>query len=158
MTLRHTNFHAVLFPHRSLSKRGFRVLIAVIGAAMGLAALRFWTIGAWPVALFAIADVVLVYVAFQLSYRSGRAFEEVSVTDQAVVVRKVAPSGKVTEHRFNPVWARLSITRRDDEGVVRLDLGAHGTWVVVGAFLNPDDRESFASAFSDALAEARRAA
>lgn len=151
-------FHAVLFPHRSLSRRGFWILITVVSIAMGFAALRMLAIGAWPVAIFAVADVLLIYVAFKLSYRSGRAFEEVSVTGSEVLVRKVTPAGKVTEHRFHPGWARLSVTCKDDEGVVRLDLGSHGSWVVIGSFLNPDDRASFAEAFSVALADARRVA
>ncbi|MCF3935893.1 DUF2244 domain-containing protein [Acuticoccus sp. M5D2P5] len=152
------NFHAVLFPHRSLSRRGFWVLVAIVGGVMGLAGLRALALGAWPVTIFAALDVALVWGAFKLSYRSGRQFEEVSVTDTEVLVRKVTPSGTVTEHRFNPYWARLSITREEDEGVVRLDLGSHGKTIVVGAFLNPEDRASFADAFSDALARARHAA
>lgn len=148
-------FHAVLFPHRSLSRSGFMVLMALVGGAMGFAALRAFTVGAWPVALFALADVALVWGAFRLSYRSARAFEEVHVSEREVLVRKVSAAGRITEHRFDPAWARLSVTRLQDEGVVRLDLGSHGRWIVVGAFLNPDDRASFAEAFATALGRAR---
>lgn len=151
-------FNAVLFPHRSLSRRGFRGLMVLLGAALGLAAVRLSAIGAWPAALFALAQIVLVYGAFHLNYRAGRRFEEVSVTEREVLVRKVAPSGRVTEHRFHPVWARLSVTRVEDEGVTRLALGSHGRWIVIGAFLDPDDRASFAEAFADALAAARHPA
>ena len=150
-------FHAVLFPHRSLSRKGFFALMALVIAVMGFAAMRSLAIGAWPVALFAIADVALVYIAFKLSYRSGRAFEEVTVSATEVLVRKVSPGGRVSEHRFHPGWARLTITQLEDEGVTRLDLASHGQRIVVGAFLNPDDRASFAEAFSDALATASRA-
>ncbi len=147
----------MLFPHRSLSRRGFWVLIAIVAGIMGMAALRALAIGAWPVAIFALADILLVWGAFKLSYRAGRQFEEVTVTAEEVLVRKVTSAGKVTEHRFNPHWARLNVTRVEDEGVVRLDLGSHGRFIVVGAFLNPDDRASFADAFADALARARAA-
>lgn len=158
MTRPHWLFHAVLFPHRSLSRRGFMVVMGGVALILGFGAARFWAIGAWPVALFALLDVVLLYVAFRLSYRSAREFEEVGVSEREVMVRKVTSSGKVKEHRFNPAWTRLAITRRDEEGVVRLDLGSHGKWVVVGAFLNPPDRESFAHAFSNALDDARNPA
>lgn len=149
-----TDFHAVLFPHRSLSRRGFFVVMAIVGGVLGVATLRALAIGAWPVAVFTLADILLVWGAFKLSYRSARAFEEVSIAADEVRVRKVTAAGGVTEHRFNAIWARLKIIRRD-EGVVRLDLGSHGQWIVIGDFLNPDDRESFASAFGDALARAR---
>lgn len=149
-------FHAVLFPHRSLGRRGFFVVMAIVGGVMGVAALRALVLGAWPVAFFAIADVVLVYGAFKLSYRSARQFEEVSISDDEVLVRKVTAAGRVTEHRFNAIWARLSVTRHDEEGVTRLDIVSHGTSVVIGAFLNPEDRASFADAFGAALARARQ--
>ncbi len=149
-------FHAVLFPHRSLSRKGFFVMMAIVVAVMGIGALRALALGAWPIAFFAVADVALVYGCFKLSYRSGRAFEEVTVNEEEVLVRKVSAAGRVTEHRFHPVWARLAVTRHDDEGVTRLDLGSHGKWIVLGAFLSPDERASFADAFADALAQARR--
>lgn len=148
-------FHAVLFPHRSLSRRGFVVLMACVAAVLGLGAVRAVAIGAWPVAVFAALDVVLVWGAFTLSYRAARQFEEVSVTPQEVLVRKVTPAGRVTEHRFHPSWARLSVTRHDEEGVTRVDLAAHGRSIVIGAFLNPDDRASFAAALGEALSRVR---
>lgn len=151
-------FHAVLFPHRSLSRKGFFVMMAIIVLVMGIGAMRALALGAWPIALFSIADIALVYICFKLSYRSGRAFEEVKVDEREVLVRKVSASGTVTEHRFHPAWARLSVTRVDDEGVTRLDLGSHGKFIVLGAFLSPDDRASFADAFADALARARQPA
>lgn len=151
-------FHAVLYPHRSLSRRGFFVMMAAIIGIMGFGALRALALGAWPIAIFSVLDVLLVYVCFKLSYRSGRQFEEIAVSESEVLVRKVTASGEVTEHRFNPFWARLTVTRHEEEGVTRIDLGSHGTFIVVGAFLNPDDRASFAAAFADALDRARRAA
>ncbi len=151
-------FHAVLYPHRSLSRRGFFVMMAGIIGIMGFGALRALALGAWPIAIFSVLDVLLVYVCFKLSYRAGRQFEEIAVSESEVLVRKVAASGAVTEHRFNPFWARLTVTRHEEEGVTRIDLGSHGTVIVVGAFLNPDDRASFAAAFADALDRARRSA
>ncbi|GAB5374921.1 MAG: hypothetical protein AcusKO_13830 [Acuticoccus sp.] len=110
-------FHAVLFPHRSLSRKGFFVLMAIVVMVMGIGALRALALGAWPIAFFAVADIALVYVCFKLSYRAGRAFEEVTVDEREVLVRKVSAAGRVSEHRFHPHWARLAVTRLEDEGV-----------------------------------------
>lgn len=148
-------FSAVLTPHRSLGRRGFLVMMGIALAIAAWSGVRFYVLGAWPVAIFMLADVGLLYVAFKLNYRAARAFEEVHVSLSEVVVRQVAANGRMREHRFNPAWARLSVTRLADEGVTRLALTSHGTSLVVGAFLNPDDRESFASAFDTALADAR---
>ena len=149
-------FHAVLFPHRSLSRRGFFIMMAVVVVIMVAAAGRAFSIGAWPVSLFALADIALIWGAFKLSYRAGNQFEEVSVDPDEVHVRKVTPARRVSEHRFQTLWARLSVTRHEDEGVTRVELGSHGKWIVLGAFLNPQDRASFADAFGDALSTARR--
>jgi uncharacterized membrane protein len=148
-------FHAVLFPHRSLSARGFWIVIAAVAAIMVFVGGRALALGAWPVALFAVADVVLVWGAFRLSYRSARQFEEITVTAREILIRQVSAAGHAVEHRFDPAWARLTVIREEDEGVVRVALGSHGRSVVIGAFLNPEDRASFAEAFSDALARAR---
>lgn len=155
MTTADAPFHAVLFPHRSLSRRGYMLLMLAVAGALGFGAARALAIGAWPVSIFAMVDVLLVWGAFKLSYRSGRQFEEVSVSRDEVLVRQVAPSGRVTEHRFNPLFARLSITRHAEAGITCLALAAQGHRVVIGAFLNPDDKATFARAFSDALARAR---
>jgi len=48
------------------------------------------------------------------------------------------------------------VERSKDEGVTRVAISARDRPFPVGAFLNPEDRESFAGAFGAALAEARR--
>jgi uncharacterized membrane protein len=101
-------------------------------------------------------DFFAVWLAFKLNYRAARAFEEVSVSRAAVVIRKVSASGRAQELRFNPQWVRLEVETIEDEGVARITLRTRGERVPVGRFLNPDDRTTFARAFGAALAEARR--
>ncbi len=148
-------FSAVLTPHRSLGPRGFLLVMAIVCAAAAFASLRLAVLGAWPVAIFMALDVLLLYGAFRLSYRSGRAFEEVHVWPHRLVVRQVAPNGRAREHLFNPLWTRLHVTRLEDEGVVRLVLTGEGRTVHIGAFLNPADRGTFAEAFGRVLADIR---
>tara|TARA_R110002020_G_scaffold134518_24_gene300216 strand:- start:621 stop:1136 length:516 start_codon:yes stop_codon:yes gene_type:complete len=149
-------FSAVLTPHRSLGRRGFRIMMVIASAIAVWSGLRFYYIGAWPVALFMVADVALLFFAFRHNYRAARAFEEVQVSTTEVLVRQVGANGRSQEFRFNPAWARLAVTRLADEGVTKLALVSHGHSLVVGGFLNPDDRESFADAFGGALADAKR--
>ncbi len=59
------------------------------------------------------------------------------------------------QHRFNPFWARFSVARHEEIGITRMLVEAQGSSVSIGGFLNPDDRESFAAAFSRALATAK---
>lgn len=148
-------FSAVLTPHRSLGRNGFAVMMAIVLAIAAFGTWRTLLVGAWPVAVFIVLDVVLIWGAFRLNYRAARAFEEVHVWPHRLLVRKVSASGRAIEHLFNPLWTRLDVVRLEDEGVVRLTLHGQGRSVQIGGFLNPQDRDSFADAFSKALAEVR---
>jgi uncharacterized membrane protein len=65
----------------------------------------------------------------------------------------VAPSGRAVEHRFNPFWTRFNIDRHDEIGITQMQISGEGQKHRCRiAFLNPDDKESFASAFQRALA------
>ncbi|WP_420960249.1 DUF2244 domain-containing protein [Brucella sp. IR073] len=148
-------FRALLVPHRSLGRTGFLVLMAVLLAGWIFTGILFLSIGAWPVFGFFGLDVLLVYLAFRWNYRAGRAREEISVSRTALDIRQVAPSGRTREHRFNPFWARFRVSRHVEIGITAMNVEGEGRRVAIGSFLNPDDRESFATAFAQALATAK---
>jgi uncharacterized membrane protein len=148
-------FQALLTPHRSLGRQGFLILMAVLTTGWLVTGLFFLAHGAWPIFGFFGLDVLLLYVAFRMNYRAARAREEVSVSRTALDIRKVAPSGRAEAHRFNPFWARFSVDRHEMIGVTAMTVEGQGRQVAIGGFLNPDDRESFAAAFSQALAKAK---
>lgn len=148
-------FSATLVPHRSLSRRGFMALMAVIAGLWFATGAYFWSLGAWPIFGFFGLDFLAIWLAFKLNYRAARAYEEVEVSRSALVIRKVAPNGRAQEIRFNPAWVRLEVETLKDEGVRRITVRARDRRVPIGAFLNPEDRGSFARAFGTALAAAR---
>lgn len=150
-----TLFRALLTPHRSLGTKGFLVLMALLIAIWFGTGITFLSLGAWPVFGFFGLDVVALYLAFRWNYRAARAREEVSVSRTKVDIRKVAPSGRSEEHRFNPFWARFAVDRHELIGITRMTVEGEGRQVPIGTFLNPDDRESFATAFGRALATAK---
>jgi uncharacterized membrane protein len=151
-------FSARLSPYRSLSPAGFNLLMMTIVGLSFFTGLAFWLMGAWPVVGFMGLDILLIQFAFRMSYRQARAFEEVEVTRSALTVRKVSPSGRSREYGFNPYWARLVVDRYPDRLISRLSIASHGRELDIGKFLAPNERESFAEAFSAALAKARTAA
>lgn len=148
-------FRALLVPHRSLGKTGFLVLMGALGISSFVTGIFFLMLGAWPVFGFFGLDVLLVYIAFRLNYRSGRAHEEVSVSRVVLQVRQVAASGQTNLHEFNPFWTRFHVARHSEIGITSMQVESRGKALTIGAFLNPDDRESFASAFQNALATAK---
>jgi uncharacterized membrane protein len=150
-------FHATLKPYRSLSPRGFAWLLMLVGATCFLSGLLFWSMGAWPIAGFFGLDLLIIQLAFRMNYRAARAREIVALRRDQLTVRRIAANGKSEDFAFNPYWARLEVERQGEWGIVRMALASHGRRLSIGSFLNPEDRESFAKAFSSALADARRA-
>ncbi|HET7412061.1 MAG TPA: DUF2244 domain-containing protein, partial [Pararhizobium sp.] len=53
-------------------------------------------------------------------------------------------------------WARFRVGRHDEIGITDMEVTGEGRSTDVGSFLNPDDRETFASALSGALARIKR--
>jgi uncharacterized membrane protein len=148
-------FRALLTPHRSLGRRGFAILMGVLIALWMGVGIVFLSLGAWPVFGFFGLDVLALYFAFRWNYRAARAREEVTVSRTRLDIRKVAPSGRSEAHSFNPFWTRFSVDRHQLKGITRMAVEGEGRQVAIGGFLNPDDRESFATAFGRALATAK---
>ena len=151
-----TIFSAVLTPHRSLGPTGFLIFMLVLSAASFITGMVFFLAGAWPVLGFCGLDVLLVYWAFHLNYRSGRAYEQVTVTPSELKVRQVSHHGRVSEWTLNPLWVRLDRVTHAEFGIERLFLVSHGRRLAIAGCLGPQEKESFATALSAALGEARR--
>ncbi len=58
-------------------------------------------------------DVALIYIAFKLNFRALRLYETVDLTQDALTVTRVAPSGKAQSWSFNPYWVKLSVQDAD---------------------------------------------
>jgi uncharacterized membrane protein len=151
-----TLFSAILTPHRSLSAGGFLIVMAAIGGLSFAAGITFLVLGAWPVFGFFGLDVLLVYLAFRVNYRSATAFEEVSVTGSELKVRKVTHRGQVTEWTLNPVWVQLDREVHEEFGLQRLFLVSRGRRFPIATFLSPGEKASFATALGAAISAAKR--
>jgi uncharacterized membrane protein len=149
-------FSAVITPHRSLGPTGFLIFMLCLGGLCFISGVSFVLMGAWPVCGFFGLDVLLVYIAFRANYRTGRAYEEVTVTAGELTVRKVSHRGAVREFTLNPLWVRLDRIVHEEFGIERLFLVSHGRRLPIAAFLGPDEKASFARALTNALGEARR--
>jgi uncharacterized membrane protein len=151
-----TLFSAIITPHRSLSGKGFLLVMALVGGLSFIGGMFFFLLGAWPVIGFLGLDVLLVYWAFRANYRAAAAFEEVTVTPSELRVRRVSHRGQVAEWTLNPLWTRLDREKHEEFGLLRLFLVSRGRKLAVAGFLSPKEKESFAMALSAALGEAKR--
>ena len=147
---------ARLTAHRSLRPLGYRVLMGIFFVMLIVHGLFWWRAGAWPVFGFMGLDFLGIAAAFWFSQRSGLAAEEVRVSRTELLVRKIVPSGRAYDYRFNPLWTRLQVDRHEELGVRSITLASQGWTMPVGMILNPDDRESFARELGAALASAKR--
>jgi len=137
-------FDAILYPNRSLPRAGFLLVMAVY----------FYAIGAWPVIGFCGLDVFLVWLAFKISYRQGRLHERIRISDNALWVSRVLPSGHETRWKMQPFWTRVVIddpVRHESQ----LQLRSKGGTLVIGSFLAPGERGELGATLQRVLDKVR---
>ena len=149
-------FSAVITPHRSLGPTGFAVLMLGVAGVSFVTGIAFVLMGAWPIFGFFGLDVLALYWAFRVNYRSAKAYEEVTVTACELIVRKVSHRGRVRQWTLNPLWVRLERIVHDEFGIERLFLVSHGERLPIAAFLGPNEKAGFAVELTRALSEARQ--
>lgn len=148
-------FAATLTPHRSLTPRGQRIVIGIVAVLAALPGLILSRLGAWPVLGFMGLDVLGVWWALSASSKQERAFEEVTLWPDHLDIRQVSAKGKEAKFSFNPFFVRLVLDRDHDERTHAIRLKTKDSELEIGAFLNPDDKASFAQVFGTALKKAR---
>ena len=149
-------FDAVLTPHRSLAPQGFVILMTAVCLVSFTGGLFFYLAGAWPVVGFLGLDVLLIYAAFKINYRRGRAYETLRLTPQDFQVEQVSHKGVVARCSFQPAWLQVLI-EDPPQHHSQLTLRSHGRSLVIGSFLTPDERLDLANALRGALNRARTA-
>jgi uncharacterized membrane protein len=151
-------FEATLYPYRSLPPEVFWWLMAGVTGVSFTTGLAFASIGAWPILGFFGLDVILLFIAFRLNYRSGRLVETVTLTREELLIRRIHPSGKVIEKRLQPYWLQVnSIPTSEEIGAppAEIRLSSHGKVFSLGHFLTDDERSNLTEALNNALSKCR---
>lgn len=145
-----TIFEAVIIPHRSLSPRGLTILMALIGLLCALIVLRFWLIGAWPVAGFGVVEIGLAIFLLRLNASRARASELVLLSEDALRIVRTDRRGQ-RQQRVLPVgW--LQATLEEPPGQVpRLLLVARGMREEIATTLGEAEKRDLWLALRDAL-------
>jgi uncharacterized membrane protein len=149
-----TYMDAVITPHRSLSERGFIILIAIVTIANCISAAVFVHMGAVFVPFFLGIDVIAVIVAFSASFRAARRVERVQVTAREIVVTHETPHWRKVVWESPTAFTRVSVEEEDGRNV-GLRLALSGKQVPVAQALSPRERAEFAVALKQAISEAR---
>jgi len=149
-----TYMNAVITPNRSLSDRGFMVLIGVVTLANCASAAVFVYMGAFLVPIFLAVDVLAVVVAFMASFRAARRVERVQVTARDVVVTHEAPNWTKVVWESPTAFTRVAVETEEDR-TIGLRLALSGKEVAVAQALSPRERGEFAKALQQAIRDAR---
>lgn len=148
-------FAAKLTPHRSMGRRGLRAVVLVAVLLAIIPGIAFLSMGAWPIVGFMGVGVVLIWWALSAHQRDGKRYEQVTLWPDQLELKQVDGAGKETLTRFNPFFVKLVIDRDYNERTTGLHLRTRDRDVELGAFLNPDEKSSFAKAFGTALKRSR---
>jgi uncharacterized membrane protein len=145
---------AEIRPNRSLSERGFIILIAVVTVANCASAAVFIALGATFVPFFLGLDLLAVIVAFLASFRAGKRIERVQVSAREVRVTHETPAWTKLVWQSPTAFTRVRI-EKEAERAVALKLALSGREAEVAAALSPRERADFAQALERAIGQAR---
>ncbi|MCI4661622.1 MAG: DUF2244 domain-containing protein [Neomegalonema sp.] len=137
-------YRVTLWPHRSLSWRQFRIFMAIIAGMLTVPLIPFLGgTGLWVIALFLLADFLLLGGMILLTYRSGRLREQVSLWPDRLRIDRFEPNGAHLSWEANPHWIQIKLveTKRIP---AYLMLSSSGKEVELGAFLTPEERRALA--------------
>lgn len=147
-------FNAVLYPQRSLSRYGVAFILSIFiihGLVMGG---YFYAQGAWPIPGFFGLEVLLVIWLFVMHHKSGQSYESICLTENKLIVQnhnawrshESSGAGWV----FEPAWVKV-FAEKDRNDNTQLKIISHGKGVIVGEFLNDDEKEDLAESLRHAL-------
>ncbi len=143
-------FEAVIVPHRSLSRRGLRLLLAGIALLCAINAAVSIRIGAWPVGGFTGVELLLAAVLFRLNATAARASEMLLLTPEALRIVRSDPKGRRQERVLSPGWLTVQMEERPGR-VPALWLGSGGVREEVGRSLGEAEKRDLARALAEAL-------
>jgi len=146
-----TDYHWVIRPNQSLSWRGALRLYAIISFCCLSIGIAYALHGFWPVLPYAALEVFVLGVAFYLCFSRSQMREVISVN--AEVVRVERGRRKPQEHWECPrAWARISLERSPIRWYPqRLAIAFQGKQVVIGRFLNEEERSVLAVELEQAI-------
>jgi uncharacterized membrane protein len=129
-------------PHCALDARGARMLVLGVAILSFSAASVVILVGAWPVLVFTGATVLAFSVALTLNLRAARAFQQIQITEQEVIVRFCEKHG-IRSYTLIRCWTRVRLHEaRSALHPQRLLLETHGRRIEVGSFLNESERNA----------------
>ena len=151
-----------IWPHRSLSRKGFLVLITILAGLLSTIGVGFFLAGAWPVIGFLGLELLVVWGAFKLNYRAAKVRETIETNTETLKIEHTDERGKSAITEFPVGWLRvhLSPSVTPDESSryrQRVILSSHGRKAEVGAFLHPAEKAKLSREVDGMVSRSRAA-
>jgi len=149
-----------IWPHRSLSPKGFAIVMGVLAGLLFIIGLGFFLAGAWPVIGFLGLELLVVWGAFKLNYRAARHRETIHTTVENVTVESQTPAGKRAQKSFPLGWLRVTLSPQDEPAVKsrqqqKIILSSHGETTEIGKFLHPAEKAGLSRDIDAMISRAR---
>ena len=150
-----------LWPHRSLSPKGFKIFMGVLAGLMLTMGLGFFLIGAWPVIGFMGAEIGVLYLVFKLNYRSAKKREHLLATKETFRIERVSETGATTVDELPAPWlqAKLEPSANPDDDIhhqQKLIVSSHGQSAEIGDFLHAAEKRELLPAVNAMIKNAQR--
>ena len=144
-------FEAVIVPHRSLSQRSRRRLLAGLALLCAGNAALFVHLGAWPVSGFCGLELLLAGVLLEVNAHGARRSELVLLSEQTLRIVRTDPKGVRSERRLSAAWLQVQLQDETPGRVPRLLLLAQGDREEIAASLGEREKRDLAAALANAL-------
>jgi len=152
-----------IWPHRSLSPRGFFLVMAALASLAFCIGLGFFLLGAWPVIGFLGLEILVVWAAFKMNYRAAARRQHLTATPEKLKIENVSPAGRTNTTELPTAWVQVELTPRDEPKShsrhrQKVIVRSHGRTAEIGSFLHPAETPGLAHEVSRMVRRARTAA
>ena len=152
-----------IWPHRSLSPRGFLLVMAALSSLAFCIGLGFFLLGAWPVIGFLGLELLVVWVAFKMNYRAAKRRQHLTATTSNLKIEDVSPAGTRETTELPTAWVKVELTPREEPEMrsrlqQKVIVRSHGKTAEIGNFLHPAETPRLAREVTRMVERARAAA
>lgn len=144
-----------VWPHRSLDRRGLRLLHLGVIAAFLVVIARNAGPAIGPIAVACGLAYLVLATAFWANGRAARMAERIEIRPDVVRILRYGTATKPFSAEFKTHWVRVVVSQHRDIGN-RVTLRESGRSVSLGEFLSHEERLQLAAALEDEIARMRR--
>lgn len=132
-------YSITLKPYRSLNKIGFITMMVILCGFSFITGIIFMKKGAWPVFGFFGLDILLVYIFFRLSFKSGKEFEVINLTKKKLIIKKYKEKKIIKTYILDANWVKIQI-QNPLEHSSKLQISSKNESIIIGSFLRLDEK------------------